>query len=163
MSPRAACRLEQLGYNAVDYAGGKADWAAAGLALDRPSEAVATVGEFCHRDVPTCGVNDPIGRIAEVVSASAFETCLVVTPDRCVVGRLLRAQLREDPGRPAGEVMRLGPSTFRPSVPVPEMLEYMDRHDLLTAPVTTGEGILVGLVLRADLQRRAERVDQEQR
>ena len=52
--------------------------------------------------------------------------------------------------------MRPGPSTFRPSVPAPEMLEYMHTHDLLTAPVTTGEGILIGLVLRADLERRAE-------
>ena len=94
--------------------------------------------------------------------ASAFETCLVVTPDRCVVGRLLPSQLREDPGRLAEEVMRPGPSTFRPSVPVPEMLEYMHTHDLLTAPVTTGDGILVGLVLRADLERRAE-APQEQR
>src|SRR5688572_13441239 len=112
MSPRAACRLEQLGYDVVDYAGDKADWAAAGLALDRPPETVATVGEFCLGDVPTCGINDRVGRIAEVVSASAFETCLVVTPDRCVVGRLLPSQLREDPDRPAGEVMQPGPSTF---------------------------------------------------
>jgi CBS domain-containing protein len=53
--------------------------------------------------------------------------------------------------------MRPGPSTFRPNVSAIEMLEYMDRNHLDTAPVTTSDGRLVGLVLRVDAERAAGR------
>jgi hypothetical protein len=38
-----------------------------------------------------------------------------------------------------------------------EMLEYMDRNDLETAPVTTPDGNLAGLVVRADVEPAAGR------
>lgn len=158
MSPRAACRLDQLGYDVADYAAGKADWAAADLPLEPGEDGPSTIGEICRRDVPTCDVDDRIGDVAAAVSGSGFDTCLVVAADRCVVGRLFRSELRGDPQVRAGDVMRPGPSTFRPSVPIPEMLAYMRNHELRTAPVTTGDGSLVGLLLRHDLEAAHERM-----
>ena len=69
-----------------------------------------------------------------------------------MLGRLNAEELDLDPRVPAGHVMRNGPSTFRPNVSVPEMLDYMRKHKLRTAPITTGEGRLVGLVRREDAE-----------
>jgi predicted transcriptional regulator len=49
--------------------------------------------------------------------------------------------------------MRPGPSTFRPNVPIQEMAEYMIDHDLVSSPITTSDGRLVGLLLRDDATR----------
>ena len=46
--------------------------------------------------------------------------------------------------------MRPGPSTFRPYVPIKEMADYMVEHDLVSSPVTTSYGELIGLLLRSD-------------
>ncbi len=52
----------------------------------------------------------------------------------------------------AFEVMRDGPSTFRPGVTVHQVLDHMRENDLTTAPVTTSEGKLIGLALLEDLE-----------
>lgn len=59
-------------------------------------------------------------------------------------------ELSGDPSRTVEEAMRPGPSTFRPNVPISEMAHYMTEHDLISAPITTSDGKLVGLLLRDD-------------
>jgi Mg/Co/Ni transporter MgtE len=54
--------------------------------------------------------------------------------------------------------MRPGPSTFRPYVQIEEMAQFMNDHDLVSAPITTSDGGLVGLLTRADAQRAADDV-----
>ena len=44
--------------------------------------------------------------------------------------------------------MICGPSTFRPSVSLDEMKEYFGKHDLASAPITTPDGVLLGLLRR---------------
>ena len=51
--------------------------------------------------------------------------------------------------------MRPGPSTFRPNVPIAEMVAFMAKHDLPNAPVTTSAGELIGLLVREDAERAA--------
>lgn len=41
MSPRAACRLQHLGWTAYDYAAGKADWLAFGLAHEGAAQLIS--------------------------------------------------------------------------------------------------------------------------
>ena len=56
MSPRAAWRLETLGFTKVhDYVAGKADWGAAGFPLEGTHGPRA--GELARRDAPTCALN----------------------------------------------------------------------------------------------------------
>lgn len=52
--------------------------------------------------------------------------------------------------------MRVGPSTYRPDVTAREMLARMRERNLHTAPVTTSDGRLVGLVRRADITKAAK-------
>ncbi len=63
MSPRAAWRLEHLGFEEVyDYVPGKADWVAAGLPTDGSGERTARVVDVIDRSVPTCGPGHPVKR-----------------------------------------------------------------------------------------------------
>jgi hypothetical protein len=53
MSPRAACRLTQLGFAPVyDYTLGKVDWIAAGLPTVRAGQPSRRVLDAVRRDVP---------------------------------------------------------------------------------------------------------------
>jgi CBS domain-containing protein len=73
-----------------------------------------------------------------------------------VLGLLREHELAGDRERPIEEAMRPGPSTFRPHVSVLELARRMVDHDLGSVPITTGEGELVGLLLREDAVRVAE-------
>jgi CBS domain-containing protein len=48
--------------------------------------------------------------------------------------------------------MTLGPSTVRPSLEVDRALERMRKQDLTSLPVTRSDGVLVGVLLREDVE-----------
>src|SRR2546427_13136002 len=61
MSPRAAWRLETLGFEQVyDYAAGKADWGAAGLPREGTVASDPSAGDAADPDVPTCSLQDDL-------------------------------------------------------------------------------------------------------
>ena len=65
----------------------------------------------------------------------------------------LESSLEERSGNEQAQgVMEPGPSTFRPSVPHQEMLDYKRRKKLTATIITTAEGILVGALRRDDLE-----------
>jgi Mg/Co/Ni transporter MgtE len=97
-------------------------------------------------------LDERIAEVRERVRRTTWNTCFVVTDDGVVLGRLHEDELKLDGDRIASDVMRSGPSTFRPDVSVHEMLDYMHEHDLTTAPVTTSDGRLIGLALLEDLE-----------
>lgn len=153
MSPRAAWRLEQLGFrNVYWYAGGKADWTAAGLPFEGRSSRVPRLGQHARRDIPTCRPGERLGVVRERVRRAGWNACVVVTGERVVLGVLRLAELARADDQTAEEVMRNGPSTYRPDVTVHEMLERMRASRLSTALVTTSEGVLIGMALLEELE-----------
>lgn len=153
MSPRAAWRLESLGFRDVyDYAAGKADWFARGRPIEGERAEVPRVGGLARADVPTCRLEETVLAVSERVRAAGWDTCIVVNDERVVLGRLFASELASDGSTAVEDVMRSGPSTFRPNVVVAEMTRLMDERDLSTALVTTSEGRLVGLFRRSDAQ-----------
>lgn len=80
------------------------------------------------------------------VRAAGYDTCVAVNDHRVVFGLLRSDQLEGDPDRTIEEAMRPGPSTFRPHVGISELVELMQDHNLPNVPITTGEGLLVGLL-----------------
>src|SRR5439155_22820062 len=84
--------------------------------------------------------------------------CVVVNEERIVFGLLRAHELEGDADARIENVMRPGPSTFRPHVAIAEMAEYMVEHDLVNAPITTLEGRLVGLLLLDGAAREALRL-----
>jgi CBS domain-containing protein len=157
MSPRAAWRLESLGFTqAYDYAAGKADWAAAGLPIEGELSQVLRIGDLAERDVPTCRLGDRLGRVREQVRAAGVDLCVVVNDQRIVLGVLRRRALEGDDDALAEDAMAAGPSTFRASVSCHEMVGYMQKRDIRAAIVTDADGRLVGLLRRLECERRAE-------
>ncbi len=108
-------------------------------------------------------MDDDAGSVAQRVRAAGWDACVVVNPDHVVFGLLRSKELdAAQPGQRISEVMRPGPSTFRPQVPGQEMAEYMTKHDLVNAPITTADGRLIGLLLREDAVAAATREHEEE-
>ena len=151
MSPRAAWRLESLGFSEVyDYVAGKVDWLAAGLPTEGTNAERPRAGDVARRDVPTCGLGDRLGDVRDRVTSAGWDACVVVNERAIVLGLLRAGELDGPAGSRIDGVMRPGPSTFRPHVAIEEMAAYMTEHDLQSAPITTSDGRLVGLLRRED-------------
>jgi CBS domain-containing protein len=156
MSPRAASRLESIGFASVyDYVAGKADWGSAGLPLEGRSGSESRAGAHVRTDVPTCRLDERLQDVCDELDESGWDTCFVVDARGVVLGRIGRRAIRGRADVPAEEAMTPGPSTIRPSARLDAVIERMRRQSLTNLPVTTSEGRLVGLLVRADAERAA--------
>src|SRR5215213_6499101 len=117
-----------------DYVDGKLDWLAAGLRTEGILAELPRADDVARRDVPTCRTDEPIGEVRERVRAAGRDACVVVNDERVVLGLLREEELAHEGDEPVELVMRPGPSTFRPHVPIEEMAAFMIEHDLPTSP-----------------------------
>jgi Mg/Co/Ni transporter MgtE len=134
---------------------GELDWLAAGLPSEGRNAELPRAGDVARRDVPTCRLEEPIGQVRERVRAAGWDACVVVNDQRVVLGLLRAGELQRGQDEPIEQMMRPGPSTFRPHVLVEELAHFMIHHDLPSSPVTTSDGRLVGLLRREDAARAA--------
>jgi hypothetical protein len=119
MSPRAAWRLEGLGFKSVhEYSAGVADWAAAGLPVEGTLAEVSTIGEISRKDVPVAEPQERVGEVKAHAEADGWDTAIVINDRKIVLGRLFKSQLEADPQSTVESIMKAGPSTFRPNVSV---------------------------------------------
>ena len=132
---------------------GELDWLAAGLPTEGGNAELPRAGDVARPDAPTCRLDEPIGEVRERVRAAGWDACVVVNDQRVVLGLLRAGELQRGQDEPVEQVMRPGPSTFRPHVPIEELAHVMINHDLPTSPVTTSDGRLVGLLRREDAAR----------
>ena len=126
---------------------------AAGLPTEGTNATRPRTGEIASGDVPTCGLDEPIEKVSNRVSAASWNACVVVNEQRVVLGLLRAEELAKGTDETVEQVMRPGPSTFRPHVPIGEMAHYMIDHDLASSPITTSDGRLVGLLRVEDAAR----------
>jgi CBS domain-containing protein len=155
MSPRAACRLETLGFAHVyDYVAGKADWLAHGLPTEGDHADVPRAKELVRDDVVTARLDEPVGAVRHQVARSPYGFGFVLAQDGTLLGRLRKAALEGDADAVAQEVMEAGPSTVRADSKLEELAERMRNHNLQAMVVTTPEGRLLGVVRRDDVERR---------
>jgi Mg/Co/Ni transporter MgtE len=100
-------------------------------------------------------LDERLGEVQQRARSGGWKAAVVVNDDDVVLGLLREKELGSDPERRVDEVMRPGPSTFRPFVSAEEMAHYMVEHDLENAPITTSDGRLVGLLVQEDAVRAA--------
>src|SRR5438067_5401785 len=150
LSPRAAHRLEQLGFGEVyDYVASKAAWLACGLPgeglLHDDHRAVARA----RADVPRL---KPDAKVSDLdVALGEWEVAVVVDDDDVVLGSV-RREARSLPATvEVAAVMQSGPPTARPSLPIRELAKSMDDDGEQEILVTNLDGTLVGLIRRDDL------------
>jgi predicted transcriptional regulator len=141
---------------------GKLDWLAAGLPTKGTNAERPRAGTVARGDVPTCRLDEPVGEVRERVRAAGWDACVAVNDERVVLGLLREAELDRDGGEPIERVMRPGPSTFRPHVPIVEMARFMVAHDLPTSPITSSDGRLIGVLRREDAVRAADQLHDDE-
>jgi len=142
-----------MGFEAYEYEDGKRDWGSFGLPREGKLAEIPSAGEVARRDVPTCTLDDDLRAVRQRVRDEGWETCFVLADDRVVLGRLGRRALASDDDNTVENAMSEGPSTVRPSIGIDELIKRMDERELMTFPVTTPDGRLVGLVQRADAEK----------
>src|SRR5258708_17708505 len=141
MSPRAAWRLEQLGFGAVyDYTAGKVDWLAAGRPTEGPGPSPPRVITAIDTAVPVCGLDDDVAAPAADARAQGWPVCVVVNDAGVVAGRVRVDQIAEDDHRPAQEAMDAGPATIRAHDELASTLARMAERHVTVLLVTTPEG-----------------------
>jgi hypothetical protein len=151
MSPRAACRLERLGFERVyDYVDGISDWKAAGLPVEGSAPVVPMVGDAARGDVPTCTADERLHDVQRRTTDAGWDQCIVLDCDRVVVGRLGESAFAADPSTPIDAVMEPGPATVRPDSLLEPLLGRMARRNVEVVVVTTPQGRLLGALRRAD-------------
>jgi Mg/Co/Ni transporter MgtE len=96
-------------------------------------------------------LDELVGEVAQ--RAEGWDTALVVNGEGILLGRLFKEELEGDPNARVEAVMQHGPSTFRPDVDVVYMAKFMHDNELETAPVTTSDGVFIGMALREDLEK----------
>ncbi|MFN2606380.1 MAG: CBS domain-containing protein [Acidimicrobiales bacterium] len=132
-----------------DYVPGKAAWLASGRPVEGEAGAGTRAGPVARRDVPTCGLHEPVGDVRPRVGDWPV---VVVVQDGVVLGLVRAEALGLDPATPVEEVMRPGPSTFRPSISCDELATYLRDHHVPRALVTSLDGRLVGMASLGDLE-----------
>jgi Mg/Co/Ni transporter MgtE len=142
-----------MGFEAYEYEDGKRDWGSFGLPREGKLAETPSAGEVARRDVPTCTLDDDLRAVRQRARDEGWDTCFVVADDRVVLGRLGRRALASDDDSTVENAMSEGPSTVRPSIGIDALIKRMDERELMTFPVTTPDGRLIGLVRRADAEK----------
>jgi rhodanese-related sulfurtransferase len=159
MSPRAASRLEGIGFTRVyDYVAGKADWGSFGLPLEGEADSNTRVSSLAHADAPTCRPDELVSDVAERVG-DEWQICVVTNDGGVVLGLLGRQAVLSGESVRAEEAMSLGPSTIRPSARRDAIAQRMREQNLTRIVVTRSDGTLAGVLRREDLEKE-RRADQ---
>ncbi len=149
MSPRAAWRLESLGFPQVyEYAAGEADWLAYGLPSEGRDADTPRAGQIARRGVPTCSLHERLGEIRDRVAAAGWDECLVVNDQQVVLGRVRGAALKASAETRAEVVMEPGPTTTRPDEFLAKLVPRLRDKHVDRIIVTTPDGRLVGIAER---------------
>ena len=151
-SARAAARLEAFGFTEVhDYAPGKAAWLAEGLpseGLRRPEQRVSAIAD---PDVPLIPGGATIGEAAAIVGDGDIGIVVTDEADRTVLGVLRPETFGLDAATPVADVLQPGPSTFRPSMTIGELVEYFRDSNEHRAIISTLSGRWIGLIRSEDV------------
>ena len=155
MSPRAAARLETLGFDKVyDYVSGKSDWIAAGLPTVGQSAGSPDAGGTLRAGDIVGHVGERLGDVARRARAEGKDEVIVVDDRHVVLGRIRGAALDGDPDALIEDVMRPGPATIRPDTPLETVVETLGPAGVSSTLVTDPDGRFIGTVYLEDARSR---------
>ncbi|TMK34773.1 MAG: CBS domain-containing protein [Actinobacteria bacterium] len=154
MSPRAAWRLEELGFErAYDFAGGKTAWIERGLPTEGTGPFLLVAGQVLRPATATCRPETRAGEVRAELEPGPDSICAVTNDHSIVVGRVRWKDLPEDDDVRVGGFMQLGPATVRPREELRDLVERMRAAGVKAILVTSEEGRLLGVVNRDDGER----------
>ncbi len=158
MSPRAAARLETLGFDKVyDYVSGKSDWIAAGLPTVGQSAGSPDAGGTLRAGDIVGHAGERLGDVARRARAEGKDEVIVVDDRHVVLGRIRGAALDGDPDALIEDVMRPGPATLRPDTPLATVVATLGPAGVASTLVTDPDGRVIGTVYLEDARSRLAR------
>src|SRR5262249_28763232 len=150
MSPRAAWRLESIGFTRVyDYAAGKADWGSYGLPLEGQADSSTRVARIASREAPTCRVDESVAEVAGRLP-EGWDICVATNENEVVFGLLGRGALHSANHATVESAMTPGPNTIRPSARIDAIRKRMREQNFTRIVVSRSDGTLFGAVPRQD-------------
>jgi CBS domain-containing protein len=129
---------------------------AAGLPVEGENSTRPRAADVARKDVPTCALDDRLADVRKRARDAGWDAAVAVNGERVVLGLLRAKELDKDGELRIEDAMRPAPSTFRPYVPIKEMADHMVEHNLESSPITTSDGLLIGLLFRSDAVQQAE-------
>lgn len=155
MSPRAAWRLEALGFSRVyDYLAGKKDWLAAGLPTEGKRAGQQRAGHVSRPDPLTCHPGERVEDVRRRLGFEGWDACIVVNDHDVLEGRIRPSDLADVDGETLlEEVMELGPTSIRPDTGLESIVKRMRKANVASILVTAGSGELLGVLYREDAER----------
>ncbi len=125
--------------------------------------AILKAGDVVRDEVPTCTLTDRVGEVYQRCQAAGWKVCIVVNERNVVLGRLRGEAWKAEPGTRVEEIMENGPTTFRPDSFLEPLVKRMYDRKVGSVIVTNSDGVLIGLLYRADAENamasRAARTD----
>jgi len=109
------------------------------------------VADVTRGEVPRFPADESAGIIAQRLRESGQDWAAIVDAEGLLLGRV-RLDRIADPSSIAADVMEEGPSTYRPNVPLQELLSRMEEKGFSKAFVTDPDGRLIGLIVREDIE-----------
>lgn len=157
MSPRAAWRLESLGFTDVyDFVPSKMAWMAMGWGREGSATANPTAGEVARREVPTCRLDDTVADAKQRAEEMGYDFCLVTNDEGIFMGRLRGDAFSGDGTKRAGEAMEGGSTTTRPSSALKDLIGRMTKHGVKYMIISDLQGRLMGALMREDVEKALE-------
>jgi CBS domain-containing protein len=104
-------------------------------------------------EVPRCRPDERVGAVRTRVRQTGWDRAVVVSVAGVVLGLLSGGALDADAETLVEAVMDPAPKTIRPSVALDGIAEHFPKG-AASVLVTTPDGVLLGLVNRADVERR---------
>src|SRR5919204_139763 len=144
MSPRAAWRLEELGFErAYDFVGGKTEWIERALPTEGTGPFLLLAGQVLRPATATCRPDTLAGTVRRELAPGPDSICAVTNDEGIVVGRVRWKDLPEDDAILVETFMQPGPATVRPREELPGLIDRMRRAGVKTILVTTAHSRLL--------------------
>jgi Mg/Co/Ni transporter MgtE len=154
MSPRAAWRLERIGFERVyDFVGGKAAWIERGLPTEGTGPYLLVAGQVLRPATATCRPEALSGQVRNELRPGPDSICAVTNAEGIVLGRVRWKDLPAEDDVSVEQFMQLGPATVRPREELSDLVERMRNAGVKTILVTSAKGELMGIVNRDDGER----------
>lgn len=142
---------------------GKIDWVAFGLPVEPEHLSDSMLISRIERDVPTCRLDDSVSEIKRRAQNKGFDLCPVLNEHGVVLGVVTADGWNGLSTKVAGQIMELGPTTFRPSVSIQSAVESLEKNKKPAALVTSSDGKLIGVFRPSASERTSERLSQNAR
>lgn len=147
-------RLTRLGVaGTLRYTPGKVDWAAAALPVEGEQAARPRAIDALRDDVPRCRPDERAREVQDRIRRAGWDLAVVAGGDGIVLGLVRGATLERRSDAVVEAVMEAAPTTARPSLALEDAAgRFSQGGDSLL--VTTPDGLLLGALKRADVERR---------